>query len=331
MTTRALSLLHRAIDVALVPVGIVWYWLTGRTTTGTYRVMRRVHSIAPSVVDPRRRPVRPAPPVADGALGPLTGADLDGARSALDRDGFVVLDQRLDVETVEALTRVAAEAECTVVGSVDPEVGTRPARFDPDHPLAPRYEVTESTLFASEAVQELVVDEGIRRLAATYLRCNPVNDLVSMWWSAPDVDGDRSAAAQQFHADRDRLSFVKLFAYLTDVGPGHGPHVYVRGSHRDRPMALRADRRFSDTQVGAYYGPGDKVSIEGPAGTVFLADTLGLHKGTAPVDGPRLVFQIEYATNLFGAPYETVRASTLAPEVRARAAAHPHSYGRLLG
>jgi hypothetical protein len=331
VTSRARTLLRRAIDVLLTPVGIVGYWLTGRTSTGTYRVMRRVHSIAPSIVDPRRRPAVPAPPVTDGALGPLTGPDLDDARSALDRDGFVVLDQRLDPDTVAALTDVAANAECTVVGSVDPDVGSSPARFDPDRPLAPRYEVTESTLFASEVVQELAVDEGIRRLAAAYLRCDPVNDLLSMWWSAPGVDGDRSAAAQQFHADRDRLSFVKLFAYLTDVGPGHGPHVYVRGSHRDRPMALRADRRFSDAQVGAYYGPGDKVSIEGPAGTVFLADTLGLHKGTAPVDGPRLVFQIEYATNLFGAPYETVPESVLSPQVRARAAAHPHSFQRLLG
>jgi hypothetical protein len=123
---------------------------------------------------------------------------------------------------------------------------------------------------------------------------------------------------------------VKLFVYLTDVGPGNGPHVYVRGSHRDRPLALRADRRFTDDEVLAHYPPEAHVSVEAPAGTVFMADTLGLHRGTPPIDGNRLVFQLEYATGLFGAPYESYPESRLRKDVWAEARAHPHTYRRLL-
>jgi len=34
----------------------------------------------------------------------------------------------------------------------------------------------------------------------------------------------------------------------------------------------------------------------GPRGMSFLEDTRGLHKGTQPIDGRRLVFEIVYAT-----------------------------------
>ena len=137
-------------------------------------------------------------------------------------------------------------------------------------------------------------------------------------------------AAQRFHADLDRLRFVKFFAYLTDVGPDQGPHVYVRGSHRRRPTALRADRRFRDDEVRARFPERDLVSIEGPAGTVFAADTSGLHKGLPLADGHRLVVQVEFASGLLGAPYTSVAPSTFAPDVRRVLEAHPWTYRRFL-
>ena len=45
------------------------------------------------------------------------------------------------------------------------------------------------------------------------------------------------------------------------------------------------------------------MEIAGPRGTVFLADTAGLHKGLPLRRDHRLVFQTEYAVSLFGAPY----------------------------
>lgn len=319
-----------ARDVVAAPFGLVIFRRTGRTPTATYRVLRRVHSVAPRVGDPRRRPEPTAQPVADGALGPLGVDDLAAVRGDLDRDGFAVLDQQLDADTVAALTDLATQAQCRVVGRRGAPVA-EPARFDPEQPLATRYELPEVTILADPAAQALAVDEGFRRIAGSYLRAEPVNDMVSMWWTAPADEVDLSAAAQLFHADRDRLSFVKFFVYLTDVGPDDGPHVYVRGSHHDRPARLRADRRFSDDEVLEHYAPDDLVSVEGPAGTVFVADTLGLHKGTTPTSGVRLVFQVEYATSLLGAPYERIPNDLLDAATRDQVTAHPHSFQRLSG
>ncbi|MEL7207518.1 MAG: phytanoyl-CoA dioxygenase family protein [Actinomycetota bacterium] len=325
---RLLTVLRRLLDAVLAPFGLLTYRLTGRTPTATYRAMRRVHTVAPGFGDPRRRSDPTIAPVADAALGPLDARDLAELRLRLDRDGYAVLDQRLDAETVAELTRLASEARCRVVGRRG-GASREMARFDPERPLATRYELPEETILADPTAQALAVDEGFRRIAATYLRAEPVNDMVSMWWTAPDDDIDLSVAAQMFHADRDRLSFVKFFVYLTDVGPGDGPHVYVRGSHHDRPARLRADRRFTDEEVLAHYDEEDLVSVEGPAGTVFVADTLGLHKGTPPMDGIRLVFQVEYATSLLGAPYERIPSDLLTESTRATVEANPHSFQRL--
>jgi hypothetical protein len=82
--------------------------------------------------------------------------------------------------------------------------------------------------------------------------------------------------------------------------------------------------------VIAAFGDDALVRLTGPAGTVFAADTGGLHKGLPPRTGHRLVFQVEFATSLFGAPFVQVAPEGLAPDVRALAEARPRAYGRLL-
>lgn len=150
-----------------------------------------------------------------------------------------------------------------------------------------------------------------------------------MWWSFPWPGGPSTEIAQLFHEDRDHPAFLKFFLYLTDVDEGDGPHVYVRGSHDEHRRALRADRRFSDDEVARHYPSGDLVTVCGPRGTLFAADTKGLHKGLPPVAGARLVFQLEFSTTLFGAPYERLAGVDRTPPLAAALAAHPHTYQRL--
>jgi hypothetical protein len=140
--------------------------------------------------------------------------------------------------------------------------------------------------------------------------------LVTMWWSlaVPSNQQEQSAAAQLFHFDLDRLSFLKFFVYLTDVTPLNGPHCYVAGSHRGFKNAkLQRDGRFSDAEIKAHY-PSEEVQIVGQKGTIFVADTKGFHKGLPLESGERLIFQIEFSNSLFGAPY-TKWKRTAAPGV----------------
>jgi hypothetical protein len=105
----------------------------------------------------------------------------------------------------------------------------------------------------------------------------------------------------------DRLNFLKFFVYLSDVTTENGPHVFVAGSHRHKPRSLRDPVRFGDAGVESGYGAGAVKSICGARGTIFAADTSGIHKGMPVVSGHRLVFQVEFATGRFGHRYPRPR------------------------
>jgi ectoine hydroxylase-related dioxygenase (phytanoyl-CoA dioxygenase family) len=132
-----------------------------------------------------------------------------------------------------------------------------------------------------------------------------------MWWSlaVPSSVQERSSAAQLYHFDLDRLSFLKFFIYLSDVDVTNGPHCYIAGSHRGfKSVELLRDGRFSDDEIKRHY-PNEEVRITGKRGTIFVADTKGFHRGLPLESGERLIFQIEFCNSLFGAPYNKWRRS----------------------
>jgi hypothetical protein len=250
---------------------------------------------------------------------------VDEAVAHLHRRGIVVLPTRLRESDCATLERTALEAECTTT-SASFDIPDR-ARFDPSSPAAVRYDLDEQDVLACSITQQLLGDQSLLAIAQQYLGAAPVQDMVAMWWSTAQPVAASSAAAQLFHFDLDRLRFLKLFVYLTDVDAAHGPHLFVSGSHRDLPAGFRRDRRYTDDEVFDAFGDA-VMSIEGRRGTMFLADTRGLHKGSPLDRGVRLVFQLEYATSLFGHP---VRRLTLVPDEPAAAvtmAQFPYTFRR---
>jgi hypothetical protein len=124
-----------------------------------------------------------------------------------------------------------------------------------------------------------------------------------------------------FHRDVDDFAFVKVFVYLTDVGPKSGPHEFIKGSHRQGGLTQRIDN-FQDEDVFSTFDRGDVVQFTGPAGTAFFEDTFGLHRGRKPDDHPRLVFQTLYS--LRPLPYGPRRPYLSAAKLAAAAELDPH-------
>jgi hypothetical protein len=146
---------------------------------------------------------------------------------------------------------------------------------------------------------------------AHWLGGRPTLAALRLWWSTPSADGTPEHA-EMFHRDVDDLRFVKLFVYLTDVTEDTGPHVFVDGSHLvDR---LTEIRRYQDDEVESAFGPQDIQRLVGPAGTAFLENTYGMHRGVPPVAGPRLIFQPLYALRpLIYGPRKPVIDAAAAP------------------
>jgi len=126
--------------------------------------------------------------------------------------------------------------------------------------------------------------------AARFLGCRPTLDNMGGWWSI--AGRGQSKGTQWFHRDWDNIRAFKVFLYLTDVDGEAGPFQFVPRSNRDERLVVIT--RIADSEVEAAYGPGAAVSMSGPAGTVFMADTFGIHKGLLPRGRPRLMVTAQY-------------------------------------
>ncbi|WP_369299250.1 phytanoyl-CoA dioxygenase family protein [Limnospira fusiformis] len=180
----------------------------------------------------------------------------------------------------------------------------------------PTYRINIQELLKCPDIQELVLDESLLFLAQEQLGCNPVLCTVSAWFSFPLTDCELavrerslSDAAQKFHFDMDRLRFVNIFIYLNDVTLDNGPFVYVKGSHHTKPPNLR-DGRYEDSEISAFYSNQDIVEVTGPAGSIFVTDNFGFHKGKPLNSGFRCVFQLVYSVSLFGAEHQYQKIPT---------------------
>jgi hypothetical protein len=104
-----------------------------------------------------------------------------------------------------------------------------------------------------------------------------------------------------FHVDTFETSTFKVMLYLNDVAMAHGPTCYIPGTHRDAEL-----RRRKQEEWGAAVSPGDpsgrphptnftdaelgdriarQLPVTGPAGTIVLFDTWGIHRGLSPLPG----------------------------------------------
>jgi hypothetical protein len=130
-------------------------------------------------------------------------------------------------------------------------------------------------------------------VAQKYLGTEPKLYSVNAFWTRP-TDKPPNPDIQVWHRDRDDDKFLVLFMYGTSVvRHREGPHNFVLGSHRNNDHSHRAPL---DTE--------EMTTVFGPAGTMFLADTSGLHYGQVPRDGERMLTWARYGVSSPPAAYE---------------------------
>jgi len=229
----------------------------------------------------------------------IDAGEISKAVSGIQRDGFYVFDRVVDKSLTDEIRRFAEQAPCIARGA-----DSAPVTYPRSSPAVGRYDFAEEISLQCAEVQEFVTDPAMARIAQCYLGQPVLMDEVALWWTTARRAEDANINAQLFHQDRDRLSFLKFFIYLTDVTPETGPHVYLRGSHRKIPRQLRGDGRKTDDAVRQSGLWGNVVELTGPAGTIMAVDTIGLHKGKTPLTGDRLALENEFSTSLFGMDYE---------------------------
>lgn len=191
----------------------------GRAQAALLRVTRRRHlkSLGPSQL-PRVRPQD------EGEIARL----VDELRS----DGYTVLPWRLSQgacnETI-ALTRAGR------LVPLDGPYVNRVVSMSAHHKSLV-LSVPVSDALSLPAVQHIVSDPNLYAVASRYLRePTVIGGRPFLRWTLPSALDDSEFKRHQagyFHQDFDALSSVRLFVYLTDVGPQDAPLVLIPGSHR---------------------------------------------------------------------------------------------------
>jgi hypothetical protein len=274
----------------------------------------------------------------EGVLGRVEPAALAAQLATLQEKGFLAFPSALSPEACDRLMAFARETPAKV-RRMDGQAATEAPleRCDPLHPRAVRYDFPTQALLDNEDVQALLADPTLLSIAQAYLGCLPRADVLSMWWHTNFHSQPDSEAAQFYHFDMDRIRWIKVFIYLTDVGPADGAHSFIQGSHRTGaiPPALLSKGyvRLSDDEVLQHFGANNRMDFHAPRGTIIVEDTRGLHKGNVvqPQGESRLMLQLQFSNSLFGA--QTLEAkirSIVSPALRELANAHRGIYKQYL-
>lgn len=224
------------------------------------------------------------------------------ATRSLCQEGYYVLPTTLDAPTQTTLTRFLSQQRCNLV-SDDPGVHGRTGFVDFADPLAEIYQVDEASVVSSPAIQRLLIDRTLLSIAHSYFSRTPKITNAMAWFTFPGARASEQAA-QKFHFDMERLKWLKVFFFLTDVGPENGPHTFIPGTHVDGAIPKElldfGYDRIPDDAVQNFFHQDRWNTMTGTRGHILIEDTRGLHKGTRVVKGHRLVLQFQYSSDYFG-------------------------------
>lgn len=166
--------------------------------------------------------------------------------------------------------------------------------------------------FLSLASSQRVVD-----ISTKYFGVPPVIAYLSAWKTFASCNKTNEMF---FHMDHHGHKFLKLFYYLNDVEIGGGHHEYCHSTHRQDAFdklildsdnnnkhfknAIYCKRKFGggmrlDEHLVHDFIPEHLLKVGGQAGTSFIEDTRGLHRGTLlPAGHTRTIFQVLYVPNI---------------------------------
>ena len=283
-----------------VPVTLIGLPSHGKLQSDCIRTVASIHPWLPNIIAQIRSRVlfRKNPYRLESKISlELLKCDLTRVRKEVQENGYSIIENAL---SPQKLLSLKSEILKIHVHERVSSGGNFVGALSEATTLVGRYDLLPEDLLKSSEIRGLAFSKDWLQVGSFVMGQPVVFDGVNSWWMFESDPKFASLNAQAFHSDRERLSFLKFFFYLTDIDENTGPHVYADGTHKSRPIKFRGDRRYSDDELrtkGIDFTP-----IYGLAGTVIVANTQGLHKGVPPnlPNHGRLLFEIQVADSLQG-------------------------------
>ena len=261
----------------------------------------------------------------------------------LREDGVVVVPPRLKPETIEELRELATSCQLTTMtfGSFGADVVPETQNelpvvnrgishgVNPSQPKCSVYQVPRAVLLENEIIQRLLCDPYLLAAATRYLGVFPVITKPDMWWDTDFLPA--GLRPRPFHTDSGCLRWLKVGINLTETTVDTPHFVYVKGSHRPNRTTRGLTRRLatrmnlSDKEVTDMC-PEKIVHVTGPAGSITLADTRGIHKGELSLRGSRLILYLGLEGSAFNNLGGPIPVNKVGSELGRAMSARPFSY-----
>lgn len=235
----------------------------------------------------------------------------------LSKKGYYRIPYKLDKEIVEKIIKFSLETDCTYLDDKKKKFISRFNLNKMKHEyVSSKYSYDESALFNFKPIKDILFDTNFTLIAKNYFGVKPCYSNLAMWWSPPRskkptyLSEEANESAQFFHFDLDRIKWLKLFIYLTDVDDQTGPHEYIQSSHKtfNKPKKIlkKGYKRINEDEIRNYYEDDTIKRITGEKGTMFIGDTSCFHRGLPPLNKNRLILVIEYSNSMFGSEYSKI-------------------------
>ena len=149
----------------------------------------------------------------------------------------------------------------------------------------------------SSVIKEIAYSKTILDLVHEYLGSKEILVDGQVWFTYGGENLKYKSAKHNFgwHYDIDDLHWVKVFIYLNDVNKNSGPHEFIEGSHSLSSLKKILFRRVeTEKEFKSFnFNPSKIIQFTGSAGTAFIEDTFGYHRGLDP-EKDRIILQFTY-------------------------------------
>jgi hypothetical protein len=146
------------------------------------------------------------------------------------------------------------------------------------------------------------LSDKVLRTTARYLGVAPFLESVELLYSKP-IEGP-PAQSQQWHKDRTDRRIIKVFVYINDVTPRHGPLSLLPRSESARVPEFLF-HYLTDEQMAKYADLSRVVALTGTAGTTILIDSQTSYHLGSRCQEPRLAYVAYFSSGFGYRPRET--------------------------
>lgn len=148
----------------------------------------------------------------------------------------------------------------------------------------------------------ILLSERLLQVVNHYLSDVAKLQSTNLWYSVPVPCDAPAISSQRWHRDYDDRTILKAFLYLVDVDVHMGPLEYIRESQpggryeKVFPQRPPFGATPSEGSVERAIPTEQHLVGTGPAGTLLLCDTTGLHRGGRSTTAPRLLYYGAFTT-----------------------------------